>query len=113
MAESRRERIEAMLSEDPTDDFLRYGLALEWIEEGQHERGLGDLRQLMEQEVPYLPAFPVAGKLLARLGRLRRPARSYEPASKPLDSRAKHTPPARWPSFSRPWESRPTHPEFA
>ena len=69
MAESRRERIEAMLSEDPTDDFLRYGLALEWIEEGQHERGLGDLRQLMEQEVPYLPAFPVAGKLLARLGR--------------------------------------------
>ena len=34
---NRREKIEAMLAEDPTDTFLRYSLAMELRSEGEHD----------------------------------------------------------------------------
>lgn len=66
---SRRERIEAMLADEPHDQFLRYSLALELDKEGDHERGLELLQGLMNDEPPYIPAFVMAGQQLARLGR--------------------------------------------
>ena len=35
-APTRREKIEVMLADDPSDVFLRYSLALELEKEGQH-----------------------------------------------------------------------------
>ena len=67
---SRRERIEQMLTEDPSDLFLRYSLALELEKEGEHERSLELLRGLMANETPYVLAFFMAGQQLARLDRL-------------------------------------------
>jgi thioredoxin-like negative regulator of GroEL len=67
---SRRARIEAMLAEEPDDVFLRYSLAMELDKEGDHERSLAGLRELMGQEQPYVPAFFMAGQQLARLGRV-------------------------------------------
>ena len=67
---SRRERIEQMLTEDPSDLFLRYSLALELEKEGEHERSLELLRGLMANDTPYVPAFFMAGQQLARLNRL-------------------------------------------
>ena len=40
MPESRRQRIEAMLAVDPTDQFLRYSLSMELEKEADHERSL-------------------------------------------------------------------------
>jgi hypothetical protein len=34
---SRREKIEAMLAEEPQDVFLRYSLAMELDKEGDHD----------------------------------------------------------------------------
>lgn len=66
---SRRERIEAMLGDDPADPFLRYSLALELEKEADHERSLDHLRGLMSDEPPYVPAFFMAGQQLVKLGR--------------------------------------------
>jgi hypothetical protein len=67
---TRRERIEAMLIDEPHDTFLRYSLALELEKEGDHERSLAGLRGLMTDSPPYVPACFRAGQQLAQLGRI-------------------------------------------
>ncbi len=64
---SRRERIEAMLADEPQDTFLRYSLALELGKEGNHDRSLDLLRTLQADSPPYVPAFFMAGQQFAKL----------------------------------------------
>jgi thioredoxin-like negative regulator of GroEL len=49
MPEKSRKRLvlEASLAEDPADTFLRYGLALQCLREGDVEEGRGRLRSLI------------------------------------------------------------------
>ncbi len=70
MAESRRARIEAMLAQDPADQFLRYSLAMELAKEGDHDRSLAGLRELQHGPAPYVPAFFMAAQQLAELNRV-------------------------------------------
>ena len=67
---SRREKIEAMLIDEPHDVFLRYSLAMELDKEGQHEASLGHLAALQQAAPPYVPAFFMAGQQLVRLSRM-------------------------------------------
>ncbi len=67
---TRREKIEAMLAEDPADVFLRYSLAMELDKEGNHDASLATFAELTRGDPPYVPAFFMAGQQLARLGRL-------------------------------------------
>ncbi len=66
---TRREKIEAMLVDDPTDTFLRYSLAMELDKEGEHESSLEKFGELSTDEPPYVPAFFMAAQQLARLER--------------------------------------------
>ncbi|QDS99785.1 tetratricopeptide repeat protein [Adhaeretor mobilis] len=66
---SRREKIEAMLAEEPGDIFLRYSLAMEQDKEGEHDASLSNLVELTREEPAYVPAFFMMGQQLARLGR--------------------------------------------
>ena len=64
---SRREKIEALLRDDPDDVFLRYSLALEMEAAGEWEAGLEILESLARGEPPYVPAFQMAAQhLVAR-----------------------------------------------
>ena len=67
---SRREKIEAMLLEDPGDTFLRYSLAMELRSEGDHEASIARLLELTKDSPPYVPAFFMAGQQLADLDRV-------------------------------------------
>lgn len=67
---SRREKIEAMLAEDPTDIFLRYSLAMELRSEGDHQASLERLGELTRETPPYVPAYFMAAQQLADLDRL-------------------------------------------
>jgi len=73
---SRREKIEAMLVDDPHDTFLRYGLAMEFRSEGNHAASLDRLADLTRDETPYVPAFFMAAQQLADLRRFDE-ARTY------------------------------------
>jgi predicted Zn-dependent protease len=66
---NRRERIEAMLAEDPGDQFLRYSLAMELQKEGDYDRCLSLLDGLMADASPMVAAFFMAGQQLTRLRR--------------------------------------------
>jgi hypothetical protein len=67
---SRREKIEAMLADDPGDTFLRYSLAMELDKEGIHDASLTRFAELTRDNPPYVPAFFMAGQQLVRLGRI-------------------------------------------
>lgn len=67
---SRRDKIEAMLADEPGDPFLRYALAAEMDKEGDHDRSLALLAELRRDDPPYGPAYFLAGQQLARLGRI-------------------------------------------
>jgi len=67
---SRREKIEAMLVDDPSDTFLRYGLAMEFRSEGNHDASVAKLTELTRDETPYVPAFFMAAQQLTDLGRI-------------------------------------------
>jgi predicted Zn-dependent protease len=65
---SRREKIEAMLADEPGDTFLRYSLAMELDKEGDHDASLAKFAELTHDQPPYVPAFFMAAQQLARLG---------------------------------------------
>lgn len=67
---SRREKIEGMLADDPSDTFLRYSLSLELEKEGEHESSLQKLAGLMQDDPPHVPSFFMAAQQLARLHRI-------------------------------------------
>ena len=67
---SRREKIEAMLADDPADTFLRYSLAMELDKEGAHDESLAKFSELIRDEPPYVPAYFMAGQQLVRIGRV-------------------------------------------
>jgi tetratricopeptide (TPR) repeat protein len=67
---SRRERIEAMLASDPGDPFLRYGLAVEYDNEGRHDESLRLFAELTHDQPPHVPSFFRGAQLLVRLDRI-------------------------------------------
>lgn len=66
----RRQKIEAMLADEPNDTFLRYSLAMELEKEGRHQQSLEALGQLMQLDPPLISAFFMAAKQLVKLGRV-------------------------------------------
>jgi tetratricopeptide (TPR) repeat protein len=66
---TRREKIEAMLADDPGDTFLRYSLAMELDNAGDHDGSLACFAELTRDDPPYVPAFFMAAQQLAGLGR--------------------------------------------
>ena len=67
---SRREQIEEMLADDPTDSFLRYGLAMEMRKEGELEASVAKLGELLAETPPYVPAFLMSAQQLVELSRI-------------------------------------------
>ncbi len=66
----RREKIEAMLVDDPEDVFLLYSLAMELRGEGQHEASLKTFGDLMKSDPPHVQAFFMSAQLLAEIDRV-------------------------------------------
>ena len=63
---SRRESLLKFLEQDPSDSFTRYAIALEFISEGNTFEGERYLRQTIERDEEYIPAYHQLGQLYAR-----------------------------------------------
>ncbi len=66
---TRKQQLEAMLAEEPNDPFLRYGLAMEYLGEGNDEEAVRRFRDMFKFTPEYVPAYHQAGQALVRLGR--------------------------------------------
>ena len=67
---SRREQIEAMLANEPTDPELRYMLAMEYVSAGDDAGAVGCFEELIRVTPKYPPAYHQAGRSLQRLNRI-------------------------------------------
>ena len=67
---TRREKIEAMLAQDPTDQFLRYGLACEYDSEERLEDGAALFEGLIKENPPHVASFLRGAQLLTKLDRI-------------------------------------------
>jgi predicted Zn-dependent protease len=66
---TRRQKIEVMLADQPRDVFLRYGLALEMVNEQECEPAIILLQQLCVETPPYVPAFFRCAQIMADMSR--------------------------------------------
>lgn len=67
---ARMEQIESLLAIVPNDDFLRYGLAMEYVSAGDDATAAKLLTELVDsnENEPYVPAFLMGGQAYQRLG---------------------------------------------
>ena len=59
---TRLELLKRYLIEEPTDSFLLYALALEFIALNDHTKAIIELEKLLLNDPEYLPAYYMAGK---------------------------------------------------
>jgi predicted Zn-dependent protease len=67
---TRREKIEAMLKDEPQDQFLRYSLACEYDNEGRNDESLALFQGLIADQPPQVHAFFRGAQLLVKLDRI-------------------------------------------
>jgi predicted Zn-dependent protease len=65
---SRRQKLEALLADNPDDVFLQYALAMEFASEGDPGAACDRLQRLLAQDAHYVPAYFQLGQLLAQRG---------------------------------------------
>src|SRR6266496_3617049 len=70
MQNSRLETLRRMVSENPGDSFLRYGLAMEYRNGGDLEAAVREFRELIGVNPDYSAAYFHGGQTLERLGRI-------------------------------------------
>jgi Tfp pilus assembly protein PilF len=68
-AKTRKEQLKDMLADDPKDSFLRYGLAMEFVSEGNDAEAVNCLRELLATNPDYVPGYLQAGQALTRLNK--------------------------------------------
>ncbi|MBV8206272.1 MAG: tetratricopeptide repeat protein [Acidobacteria bacterium] len=59
-----------MVEEHPAEAFVRYGLALEYANQGRNGEALEQFAKLLEQNPAYTAGYQMSAQLLLRLGRL-------------------------------------------
>jgi len=65
----RLEALREMLTQDPTNQFARYGLATELNNQGRGEEAVAEFKALLELNPNYAAAYYHAGRALESMGR--------------------------------------------
>ena len=64
------EVLQQLVERNPKDSFALYGLAMEYANQGEHEKALEQFRVLSEVNPNYSYAYYQAGKVLTKMGRI-------------------------------------------
>lgn len=65
----RLEVLKNMVAQNPNDSFSRYGLAMEYGNQGQLEKAIDEYRGLLAINPQYAAAYYHGGRALEKLGR--------------------------------------------
>ncbi len=61
--------LKEILAENPNDAFARYGLGMEYANNGDSAGALAEYEKIVTGNPEYVPAYQMAGQLLMNLGR--------------------------------------------
>ena len=75
---NRIEKIQAMLAEDPLDNFLRHALALEYIKAGEDEKARTLFEEILTRDPAYIGSYYHLAKLLERTEKTEEAIKWYE-----------------------------------
>ncbi|HLG99513.1 MAG TPA: tetratricopeptide repeat protein [Bryobacteraceae bacterium] len=78
MPANRVDILKSMVEQNPRDSFARYGLAMEYVNNGQLESAVAEFRALLEFNPDYPAAYFHGGQALEKLGRLDEARQSYQ-----------------------------------
>jgi tetratricopeptide (TPR) repeat protein len=78
MSNPRLDALKAMVSANPGDSFLRYGLAMEYRNGGDLEGAVKEFRELIAVNPDYSPAYFHGGQTLEKMGRVEEAREFYE-----------------------------------
>jgi tetratricopeptide (TPR) repeat protein len=67
---TRIEVLQQLLAQDPSNIFARYGLAMEYVKQGELARALPEFEALLASDPGYSAAYFHGGQTLEKLGRL-------------------------------------------
>lgn len=65
--QTRLEQLKTFLAESPTDSFLKYAIASEYLKLGEKQTALQAFRDLIEEDPDYVGTYYHLGKLLVDL----------------------------------------------
>jgi predicted Zn-dependent protease len=68
MEKSRLEKLQEFVAASPTDSFVRYGLAQEYLNQGQAAQAVEQFRELLRFNPDYAAAYFHLGQSLEKLG---------------------------------------------
>ena len=69
MSSTRLETLKGMAEANPSDSFVRYGLAMEYSKLGDTNRALEEFRSLLTSHPDYTAGYFMAAQTLAKHGR--------------------------------------------
>ncbi|HYT95369.1 MAG TPA: tetratricopeptide repeat protein [Gemmataceae bacterium] len=69
-AKTRKEKLQAMLADEPHDPELLYMLAMEHVSEGNDEQAVRTFQELLAHAPEHIAAYHQAARALQRLGQL-------------------------------------------
>jgi len=78
MSADRLDLIEEMLRKDPSDVFLSYAAALEYIKRGNIDRGIQTLELILQRNPSYLAAYYQLGKLYEENNEIKKAVNTYK-----------------------------------
>lgn len=61
--------LQEVLAQNPSDAFARYGLAMEYANQGQTETSLAEFSRLLESNPDYTAGYQMAAQTLIKSGR--------------------------------------------
>ena len=70
MENQRLETLKRFIEINPKDCFARYGVAQEYVKQGEHEKALEEFNRIFEINPDYQAAYYHAGKAYEKLERL-------------------------------------------
>ena len=78
MATNRLAILEQMVTQDPSNTFARFGLAMEYGNVGQWEQVVSEFRKLLQYDEDYAPAYYHGGQALEKSGEIEQARTMYE-----------------------------------
>lgn len=67
-----------MLAQDPSNTFVRYGVAMAYVNSGDPESGVAEFEELIVRNPDYAAAYFHGGQALEKLGRIEEARSMYE-----------------------------------
>lgn len=78
MASTRLDTLKSMVEQDPASAFARYGLAMEYANEGRFDESMEEFHTLLGSNPDYSAGYFHAGRTLERMGNVEEARAMYE-----------------------------------